>query len=197
MDVAGAALDGVRENQVDQFNDGCFFRRLFQCRRIQVLLVTGQFEVGIFLVSKVLHHLAERFIVTRVAVELRNGFGNSGLRSHYWLNIEPGHKLDIVHREDVGRIGHGDGEGRADARQRHNLIPDGRVLGDQLDDILVHFVVFQIDRGHTILAREHAGNLVVGDVAQLHQDAAQFAAVMPLMLQSFLKLLCRNQVLFD
>ena len=108
MDVTGAALNRVGKNDVHQFDDGRLFRLLLQLVKAQVLLIGGQFYVGVHFVHRG-HYLFQIFL-TRDAVGLLNAIHDGGFRGHHRLDVKAGHELDIVHGEYVGRINHGNGQ---------------------------------------------------------------------------------------
>ncbi len=197
VNVAGAPLDGVGQDQVHQLDDGRFLGRAFQLGEVHLLFFGGEFQVRGFLAGEVLHHLGEFFFALRLAVELGDGFGDGGLRGHHRLDVEAGHELDVVHREDVGGIGHRDGQRRADARKRNDLVADRGILRDQLDDGGIHFVILQIDGGNAVLAGKHTRNLIIADEAELHQTRPQPAAARLLMFQGLPELVGRDQVFLD
>ena len=145
VNVARAPFHGVGQNQVDELDDGRFLGGLLQGREVHLGFFGRKLQRGFF-ARQVLHYLVELFDALDVAVELVDCFADGGFRRHYRLDVEAGHELDIVHREDVGRIGHRDREGRSHARKRHNLIADGGFLRHKLDDGWIDFVEFQIDR---------------------------------------------------
>ena len=197
VNVAGAALDRVGQDQVHQLDDGRFLGRAFQLGEVHLLFFGGEFQVRVLLAGEVLHHLGEFFFALRLAVELRDGLGDGRLGGHHRLHVEAGHELDVVHREDVGRIGHRDGQRRADARERNDLVADRRILRDQLDDGGIDFVILQIDGGNAVLAGKHTRNFIVADEAELHQTRPQPAAVRLLMFQGLPELVGRDQAFFD
>ena len=83
--------------------------------------------------------------------------------------LKPGHELNVVHGEDVGRIGHRNGEGRTNARKRHDLIANGGFLRNELDDGRIDFIEFQIDRRNAVLARQNCGDIFVANKSKFHQ----------------------------
>ena len=119
------------------------------------------------------------------------------LRRHHRLDIEAGHELDIVHGEDVGRIDHGDGQRRAHAAQRQDLVALGGFERNQLDDCRIDFKIGEIDGGNAVLAREEIGDVFVGQEAQLDQRRAQAAVGLLLDLRRLFQLLWGNDLLFD
>ena len=60
--------------------------------------------------------------------------GDGDFRRDDRLDVVAGHELDVVHREDVGRIRHRDGQRGAGAAERDDLILIGGVGGNELDD---------------------------------------------------------------
>ena len=197
VNIAGASLDRVGQDQVDQLDDGSFLGRAFQLGEVHFLFFGGEFQVRGFLAGEVLHHLGELFFALRLAVELGNGFGNRRLGGHHRFDVEAGHELNVVHGEDVGRIGHRNGQRRANPRERNDLVADGSVLRDQLDDGGVDFVILQIDGGNAVLAGKHTRNLIVADEAELHQARPQPASARLLMFQGLPELVGRDQVFLD
>ena len=151
MNVAGAALDGVGEDQIAELDDGRFFGSLFQAGQIHFGLFAGEFE-GFFVAGKVFHDLVEFLDAFHRAVELVDGFADGGFGGDHRLDVEAGHELNVVHGEDVGGIGHRDGEGGADTGERDDLVADGRLLRDELYDGGIDFIKFQVDGRHAVLA---------------------------------------------
>ncbi len=150
VNVAGAALDRVGQHQVHQLDDGSFVGSLLKLAEIHLLLFGLQLDVGVAELSHRLHDLLEVFFLRR-AVGFLDAVGNRTLGSHHRLNVEAGHELDIVHGEHVGRIDHGDGERRAYATQRQDLVTLGRLERNQLDDGRINFEIGEINSGNAIL----------------------------------------------
>ncbi len=57
VNIASAAFHRIGKDQVDQLDDRRFFRRLFQCGGIQLVLVRRQFKFLLF-IDQVLHQVA-------------------------------------------------------------------------------------------------------------------------------------------
>ena len=196
VNVARTPLHRVGQNQVHQLNDRRFFGRLLQRGQIHFRFVRGNFQGG-FIAGQVLHHLVEFADALYIAVEFVDRFADGRFRRHHRLHVEAGHELDVVHGEDVRRIGHRDGQSRTHARERDDLVADRGLLRDQLDDRRVHFVEFQVDRGHAVLPGKHRGDVIVVHEAQFHQAGAQAAATLLLVLEGLLKLIRSDQAVFD
>src|SRR6185436_16660098 len=109
MNVAGPALDCVREHQVHELHNGSLVGSLLEVRKIHFGLFSLQFDVGVFQLRHRLHHLLKVFFLAG-AVRFFDTFENCVFRRHYRLNVETGHELDIIHREHVRRINHCDGQ---------------------------------------------------------------------------------------
>jgi hypothetical protein len=119
------------------------------------------------------------------------------LRGHDRLDVVAGHELDVVHGEDVRRIGHGDGERRPGPREGQHLVLAGRLRGDDLDDRRIDLEVVEVDRGHAVLAGEEAGDLLVLHEAEGDKRLAELAPVHLLMVEGVLKLLRSDHVLLQ
>jgi hypothetical protein len=108
VNVAGAALDRVGEDQIDELDDGSFVGGFFQGRQVHFRFFGGQLHLGFF-AGQVLHDLFQLFSGFYGAVELADGLGDGRFGGDDRLDVEAGHELDVVHGEDVGGIGHRDG----------------------------------------------------------------------------------------
>src|SRR5580700_5374148 len=161
------------------------------------LIIASRSFVGGVLAREVFHHLGKFFFAFGLAVELGNGFGNRRLGGHHRFDVETGHELNVVHGEDVGRIGHRNGQGRAYPGERNNLIADGGVLRDQLDNGGVDLIILQIDGGNPVLAGKHTRYLVVADEAELHQARPQPGPAGFLVIQGLTELVGGDQVFLD
>src|SRR5215472_11433392 len=196
VNVARAALDGIRQNQVDELDDRSFFGSFFERRRIELRLLRRQLQF-LVLFGQVFHQVGEFLGVGGCAsVEPCDGIPNRRFGRHHGFHVETGYELDVVHGENVRGIRHGNGENGTDAGERNDLITRGGVLGNQLDNVGIDFVILQVDRGYAVLAREHAGDVVIADEAHSGQAASQFAPIGALELESFLELVLCDETFF-
>ena len=197
VNVAGAALHGVGEHQVHELDDGSFVGRLLQFLQFEFLLFGLHFDIGGFAeVVHRLHHLLELFFF-RSAVGLVDALDDGAFRGHDRFDVEAGHELDVVHGEDVGGIDHGDGERRADAAERQNLIAFRGFVRNQLDDRGIDFKIGKIDGGHAVLAREKVGDILVREEAQLHQRGGEPAVRLLLEFGRLFQLLWGDDLFLD
>ena len=83
------------------------------------------------------------------------------------LDVVARHELDVVHGEDVRRIGHGDGDRGAGLVDREDVVFAGHVAGDQLDDGGVDLEMHEVDRRHAELLRQAFRDVFFGDESEL------------------------------
>ena len=133
----------------------------------------------------------------RRRVVLRDRVGDRRFRRHDRLDVVAGHELDVVHREDVGRIRHRDRERAAGAAERDDLILARGLGRDELDDRQIDLEARQIDRRNAVLLAEEGGDLLVLDEPHLDEVVAELAAVRLLLGESLLKLLRGDQFLLE
>ncbi len=62
VDIAGSALHGIRQDQVDELDDGCFFRRLLQRGGVQLRFFGGQLQLVVF-INEVFHQVTDLFLI--------------------------------------------------------------------------------------------------------------------------------------
>ena len=134
VNVAGSALDRIGEHQVHELDDGSFVGSLLKLLELHFLLF--RLDLDVARVADIVHrrHHRLQLFFFRSAVGFVDALDDGAFRSHHRLDVEAGHELDVVHGEDVGGIDHGDGERRAHAAERQNLIALGGFVWNQLDD---------------------------------------------------------------
>jgi hypothetical protein len=101
----------------------------------------------------------------------------------------------LVVSVQVGRIGHPDQQYRATVFQHDGAIPARLAFGQQPYDIRIDIEEFEIDVRDVELLGERAGNLLLGNEAVFHENAAEFAPGAFLLAQRELKLFFRQQLL--
>ncbi len=191
VDVGGALLDGVEQDEVHQLHDRCFPGALLQVDHVAVALVVV--DDRDLRVVEALHEVLVRGPL--LGVVALDGLLDGRLGGDHRLDVVAGVELDVVDGEDVRRIAHGDDERAAGAVHRHHLVLLGDGLGDELDDLGVDVEVLQVDGGHAVLLGEEAGEVALGDGALLHQQGADARAGLALLLLGLLELLQRDEVL--
>ena len=196
MNIAGAALYCIGQDQVHELYDGRFIGRFFKLVEVHFLLVGLQFDIGVVHVRNRLHHLVKVVFLT-CAVRFLDAVQNRAFRRYYRLDIEAGHELDIVHGEHVRRINHRDRERRAHAAQGQNLVALCGLVRNQLDDGRINFKIRKIDCGHAILAGKKIGDILIGEEVELDECAAQATTGFALNFARLLQLLWGDDLLFD
>ena len=119
------------------------------------------------------------------------------LRRHDRLDGVAGHELDVVHREDVGRIRHRDRERAAGAAERNDLVLARGLGGNQLDDGGVDLELREVDGRDAVLLAEEGGDLLVLDEPHLDEVVAELSPVGLLLVQGLLQLLGGDQFLLE
>jgi hypothetical protein len=120
------------------------------------------------------------------------------LGSDHHLHVAAGHELQVVRREDVQRVGHGDGQHVALARDGDERLVAHHVLGHQADDLHGDVTVLrERDVGDAALAPQEGEEDVLAAELHLLEDVAQLAAALALQLDRLVELLARDDAHVD
>src|SRR4029453_8302047 len=106
MDVAGSLFDKFGENEIHELDDWRFFDYLSEVADVQiaVLLFLHDLHASIF-------DPGDDFLECLGGTVQRNdGPSVRALGAHHCLDLQAGHKLDVVNGEDIGGVGHGYGQ---------------------------------------------------------------------------------------
>src|SRR5581483_2715072 len=196
VDVAGASLDRIRQNNVHQLDNGSFVGGALQVGQLHLLLFRLQFDVGIPGFRHGLHDGFQVFFFT-LAVCLLDSFRNRAFRRYHRLDVEAGHELDIVHGEHIGRIGHGDGERCAHTAERQDLVAPRGICRDQLHNCRIYFKIGKVDGRNAVLFRKEIRYILIAEETELNESSAQAAVGFLLQLDGLAQLLRRDDLLFD
>src|SRR5262245_44758293 len=98
-------------------------------------------------------------------------------------------ELEIIDDRDVARIRHRDRERAAVALEGQVQLLRREIVLDQLDDPLVDLEPREVDRGHPVLTGDQTGELVLVDVAELHEAVTEPHAALRLLLERTRELL--------
>ncbi len=167
MYVAGFALDGVGQDEVDQLDDRRVFRGLLQRRYIHILMVCHHFHV--FQVQAV-HHVGKR---GRLVVEPVDRGLDAAVRGDHHLHVVAGHELDVVDGEDVGRVAHGQDERGTGPVDRDRLVFLHHLHRDQLDHGRIDVEIGQVDGGDAVLLGKERRKFRLADESFLDEDGAE------------------------
>lgn len=126
---------------------GRFVRFLGQGVDVELfrLLVQDLEIAGAGVLVEVFLHLLELEGVGGAVVLVDRG-ADRGPGGDHRLDVVVGHELDVVHREDVGRIEHRDSDLGPGLGHRHDGVFAGDVGGDDLDHRVVDVDARQVDR---------------------------------------------------
>ena len=189
VDVRGALLDRVGEDDVHQADDRRFLGLLLQHLEVEILVLVEHFERGVRRgVGEVLHDLLELDGVRR-AVVLVDRDAQRGFRGDHGIDVVPRHELDVVHGEDVGRVDHRQGHFGADLGDRKDGVLARDVGRDHLDDRFVDLDALQVDRGDPEVLGKELDEVLLRHGADLHQRRADAPALLLLQGEPLLQLL--------
>ena len=98
MDIRGQLLDGIGQDQVDELDNRRIFRGLLQLADVDGVLFGNELEVAIIEIG---HDIVER---CPGVVILLDRAANGLFRGDHDLHVIACEELDVVNREDIGRI---------------------------------------------------------------------------------------------
>jgi len=182
VDIAGAVLDGLQDDQVDQVDQGRLPSDLTELGRGQVLALQGAIAVLVLGGQVVQHpgHVA--------AVEPQDGGVHLDRVSVVPSDGTTGHDPQVFHGLGLKRVDHGHGQPPVLIAQGKDLVPVDKVRGDQADDLRADGDVVQIHPLNPGLKGKGLLKLGLRDVTQLDEDHAELAVSHLLLLQ------CDSQV---
>ncbi len=189
VDVRGALLDGVDEDEVHQLDDRRVLGAALEVDRVVVLVAPADLDVG---VVEALHHL---FIGGAGGVVALGGLLDGLLGRDHDLDVVAGEELDVVDGEDVRGVAHRQDERGGRPVHRDHVVLLAHLPGDQLDHLGVDVEVPQVDRRDPVLLGEEPRQLVLLDVAELGQVVAEPATLLLLIILRLLQLLQGDEVL--
>ena len=164
MDVGGALVDRLAEDRVDELDH----RRV-----VGGLAQLGDLGVALVLLL-LLDRLGDRGLERVEAADQGLDVVLGGDRD---AAVEPGHHLDVVDREDVGRVGHRQQQRLlVDVADRHRPVAAGGAVGEQVRRAHVDLVGAEVDVVEAVALGDRAGELVGVDHALLEQQRLRRAA---------------------
>ena len=187
MDVAGALADRVGEQRVHEPDDGRLLGGPLELLQIDVVLVPYEFDA---LVAELREHLGVVGVAIVVALDrLRD----RARRSDRDLHVVAGQELDLVDGHQVGGVGHGEGQRRADEARGDEMVLHHEGLRNDAEHLAGDVERERVDDGQTVLALEVGEELLLRRVAQPDEVGGECATLLALLLERMLELL-RGQV---
>ena len=113
---------------------------------------------------------------------------------HDWLDVEAGHELHVVKRENIRRIDHGEGQRRADARERQHRVLLHHLLGNEAQHRRIDIEQIEIDRRDAVVSGKDGSNHVVADETELDEIETEAATVLALVVESLSQALRANKI---
>ena len=193
VDVGGALLDRVQQDEVDQLDHGRVGGALLQVAEVgDAALVMLDGDVALV---EPLHHLFVGGALLRVVLlqRLLDGL----LAGDDDLDVVAGEELDVVDGVDVGGVAHRQDQRGAGAVDRNALVLLGDFLGDEFHHLAVDVEFFQVDGRNAVLLRKKIGELGLFDEAELREVVTDPAAGLLLLVLRLLQLLQRDEVFAD
>ena len=145
MNIARFFLYCIGEDQVNEFDNRSVLGRPFKGRDINIFFIADYLDI---LHLQVAHYIGQR---SGLVIELINRSFDGGLGSDNHFHIVTGHEFNIVNRENIRGIAHGDDQGGTCPVDRYDLIFLGYVNGDRLYYRGIYFKFSKIDGRNTIL----------------------------------------------
>ena len=127
--------------------------------------------------ADVLHGL----VLVEAAVVLAQGHGDVPRRGHDRLDLQPGVKAQGLDAPGVEGIFSGHHEPLADLAQGQDIVLVGQVGGDLGQHLGGNLDILELDEGNAELVGEGQVYLILVDQVELHQDAPQVLAPLPVL----------------
>ena len=150
MDIRGAAPQRFRQQGVDQLDH----RGVIIHGRSQPHVLVGLILDDLDIFIHFAHHRGER--VCRIVI-LVDRLLHGGVRTHHRRHLKTGNEFDVVHNEDIGRIGHGQGQLAAVAGNGQDLEFAGHLTRYQADDVRLDTHGVEVDKRHTMQRTKQLG----------------------------------------
>src|SRR5262249_25139602 len=163
-----SATDGVHEDHVDEAHYRRLVRRLLELEDVDLgralFLAFHQLDVG------GPFHLGDDVgDVALVVVRAIDGRPDGRLAGDHGYHLEIGHEAHVVQGEDVGGIGHGQGDLVALPPDGQHLVLARNLLRHELEHFGIDVELGEGDRLDTVLARQKGDQLFFGDEVELDE----------------------------
>ncbi len=141
-----------------------------------------------------LHHLVDG---AGGAVHAAERLVDAALGGDHRHDVHLRARAQVVERQDVHRVGHGDEELVAEHRDGHQLVALGHVLGHEVHHRLGHVDLRQVDRRLVQAAAHGDDHVLLGDELVIRQQLEQSAALFFLQFLGFLQLAGQQKAVLD
>jgi len=130
-------------------------------------------------------------------VDAVDGLQQQRFAHHGKLDLALEHASQFVIGEQVGRVGHADAEGAAGVLQNQRPEAACQRFRQPHGHFGLDVEMLEVDERDLKLTRERAADLVLGEIAAVDEDAAEFSAAALLLGKRGLELLLRQQPLLQ
>jgi hypothetical protein len=171
VQVGGTTPDGVQQDHVHQLHHRCLVGRLLQLEDVP----DDRVLVGDDLEGRIGGELGQQIGNRgwRAAVVTLDGTADRLAGGDHGKHGQARHRRDLVHRDDVGGIGHRQGQAVLEAGQRQHVVLARDVHGDQGQHLGGDRVLLDRHRGQAVFLREHLDQLLFADEAALGEHLAE------------------------
>jgi hypothetical protein len=181
VDVGGTAPDRVDQDHVDELHHRRLVGRFLELEDVDL----GGGVLGV-----------DHLDVADLALQLGHDLGDGGhldvvialdrlaegrLGRHHRQHLEVRHERDVVEREHVGGIGHGQGQGVARPLDGKHLVLFRDLARYELEDFGIDVELRQGDRRNAVLPGEEPDQLILVDEVQPDENGAELLARSPLL----------------
>ncbi len=166
VDVRGAFLEGLAEDQVDVLDDrGVLDHRVKIGDLGDLGLVSGRGlrRSGLGCEGR----------LAVVAVHARQVLGYLACAADHDMNVVPEQRAQVVNGEHVRGVCHADHRCVTAVGEREHPVATGKRLGNQLCRLRVERFVVEVDELHARLGSRRTDQVLLGDEAELAQDVAE------------------------
>ena len=182
VDVARALLNRRQHQRVDELDDRRLAALPLERRGVDFLGVVDDLEVAVVRRGPSSSSACETMSALialpfgrrrRVGLRevLRDRLADRRLGGDDRLDVQARQELDVVHREDVGRIRHRERQRRPGLADGNDVVLGGGLGRNQADDGGVEIEFLEVDRRHAVLPAEDRRDVFVGEDAELDETA--------------------------
>ena len=166
VDVRGAFLEGLAEDQVDVLDDRSVLDHRVKIGDLGDLgLVSGR--------GLRRSRLGGEGRLAVVAVHARQVLGYLACAADHDMNVVPEQRAQVVNGEHVRGVCHADHRRVTAVGEREHTVATGKRLGNQLCRLGVERFVVEVDELHARLGSRRTDQVLLGDEAELAQDLAE------------------------
>ena len=180
VDVGGFVGDGLRDDQVDHPDDGSFLHPLLQIFQVDFFLILDQSELATDIGSLQSFDLVlDGGSQVGGAKDLVEDPFHSPLGGDQSLDFEAGDQADVVHRNDIHRVGHGQCQAVGLLSNRKDLVALGQVLRHQAGQFYIQGDVVQVDKSDAQASAQSLDQFALGHEAEVDDHLLQGGAIPP------------------